>query len=167
MSLVLGSHNLVKELIRSCVLTKVFTNGGEDCQGEHESTTEGPDPDSGIIPYVSVLHVLHCLLLEPDEPHLCDDLGLSPSYLRQDYVPNSLFPLLWSEDIVLIGDEPDVVGVVLASLLRLGCLGHLAVCLYVLEKSSATRHVGSYEHNHSHLGEHECQERPNKRFYFL
>ena len=121
-SLVLGSHNLVKELIRSCVQTKVFTNGGEDCQGEHESTAEGPDPDSWIIPYVSVLHVLHCLLLEPDEPNLCADLGLSPSYLRQDDVPNSLFPLLWSEDIVLIGDEPDVVGVVLSCLLRLRCL---------------------------------------------
>ena len=153
--------------MKSLSLTGVFTNSGEDGEGEHEGTAEGPDPDSWIIPYIPVLHVLHSLLLEPDEPDLCVNPGLSLLYLRHHNVTNSLFPLLWSENVVLVCDKPDVVGVVLACLLRLGGLRHLAVCLNVLEERSATCHVGSYEDNHSHLGEHECQERPNKSFYFL
>ena len=58
-------------------------------------------------------------------------IPLSTPNLREYYVGNFLLPLFRSENIILIRNQPNVVGVVLTLLLRGDSLDHLAVCFYI------------------------------------
>ena len=141
-----------------------YTNCCEDGQWKHQGATKCPHLNTRIITNVPILHIVDHLALKPEKNSWFSKIEKN---LRLHQVCYFFLPLLWSEYIVLICDHPNVVGEILSSYLSILSLLHLTISFYVLKHCCPAHHVGCDQDNHPNLGEHECEERPDKVFDLL